>query len=144
MQGAWFSLIALMLSFGCSKDGSVNVNSTFDYSIEQSRSCFCPYGGQTAKIYVSADTIADALWISDGTHLSPGQRAGYRTIKGLIDEIAHWNTSLFVVNISYDSLNGYPSFLSIYPKAVVTSDSIVGGIFDAGVAYRTGNYIRYN
>lgn len=144
MKGSWFIPIGALVLFGCSQDNSVNVSSRFDYSVEQTRSCFCPNGGKAATIFVVSDTIADAVWISDGSHLSPEQWAGFRTINGLFDEMTRWDTSRFNIKVIYDSLHGYPSLLSVYPKAVTNPDSTTSVILDAGVAYKTSNYVNYN
>ncbi|MCL4539461.1 MAG: DUF6174 domain-containing protein [Bacteroidetes bacterium] len=136
------AFLAVMLP-GCSKDAAVNVNPRYDYSIDQARYCFCPNGGKAVRLFVVADTIADAVWLSDGSHVSHGDWGAYRTIKGLYQEMSRWDTSAVAINVTYDSVYHYPALLSISPKPVVTPDSIVTVISDAEVAYKTYNYIRY-
>ena len=131
-----------MVFLGCSDKGnSVDAGRFFDYSIEQSRSCFCPNGGKSVKLFIAADTVADAVWLSDNVHLNSIERQAYRSIKGLFMEIEYWDTSsIFQVRTIFDSVNHYPSYVSITPKPIILNDSIVGVICDADVSYRTWNY----
>jgi hypothetical protein len=137
-------LYSVLIS-GCTKnDSSVSPGKPFDYSIEQSISCFCPQSGESVRLFVIADTIADAVWLSNNTHISYAERQRFRTIKGLFEEIERWDSSsTFQVTIAYDSVNHFPSRVSIYSKPIIVNDSIIGIIYDANISYRTWNYTKY-
>ncbi len=115
-----------------------------DYSIEQTRDCFCPQGGQPVKLFVASDTIAEAVWISDNTRLSWIEWQRFRTISGLFNEIDRWDTSSsFSVHAEYDTKHNFPSYISITPKPNIVNDTISSIIKDAGVSYRTWNFVSY-
>jgi hypothetical protein len=137
-------LFAIVLFSGCAKnDNSVN-NLPFDYSIEQTRDCFCPQGGQPVRLFIVSDTIADAVWIATNEHLTPVEWQRFRSIKGLYNEIAYWDSSsVFQVSASYDSVYHYPTLVSITSKPIVVNDTLVSIIEDANVSYKTWNYTKY-
>ena len=145
MKSATFIFAILILFSGCTKkDESVNIGQTVEYSIDQSRSCFCPQAGEPVRLFVVADTIADAVWIKTNSHLTPGEWHGFRSIKGLFNEIALWDTSsIFQVIASYDSVYHYPSNIDIEPKPIIVDDTIVRIMTDVGVVYTTWNYTKY-
>ncbi|HEY9165811.1 MAG TPA: DUF6174 domain-containing protein [Candidatus Kryptonia bacterium] len=136
MKGICVTVILAVTSFACSKDATVNVKPGYDYSIDQTRLCFCPGSGDSARIYVVADTIFGAISLSDNTPLTISQRTRFRTIKGLLDEMARCDTSIFNIEVRYDSVYGFPAWLSIYPK-------LSSGLYDASLAYSTHNYAKY-
>jgi hypothetical protein len=140
-----YIFLAFFLLTGCTEKGnSVDASRFCDYSIEQSRSCFCPYAGNPVKLYVAADTIADAVWLSNNEHLNSIERQAYRTIEELFMEIEYWDTSsTFQVSAIFDSVDHYPSYVSISPKPIIANDTIIGVICDADVSYRTWNYKKY-
>ena len=127
----------------CSCDTSVNNNNSYDYSVEQNLGCFCPQGGVWVKIYAKADTVAEAVTISDNNPLSYQERMRYKTIKGLFEVISQLDTSVYDVRVAFDSLNNYPSYLYFNPKPVVHGDT-VQVIVDAQMSYSTRSYIKLN
>lgn len=144
MKTLVFLSFILYVFYGCLKnDISMNDNAQYDYSIEQSMSCFCPQGGEKVKIFVAADTIADVILFSNNSHLAQDLWGRYRTINGLYTEVARWDTSTNVVKVLYDSVYHYPSYVSINPKSVIINDTLVSEISDAGFSYTTKNYIKY-
>jgi hypothetical protein len=145
MRSITFISVALVILCGCSGDDLlVNNNFKYDYSIEQSRSCFCPNSGEKVKIFVRSDTIADVILLSDNSHLAYSSWQPYRTIKGLLREVALWaDTVRFAVKVSYDPLFHYPSFISVNPKPFMVNDTIVSVMTDAGFTYETHNFIKY-
>jgi hypothetical protein len=145
MKMKLYIVLCLVPVAGCAEnDGIVSVYRRIDYSIEQSRSCFCPQGGQSVKLFVAADTIADAIWLPNNNHLSYNERQRYRTIKGLYEEIERWDTSsTFRVDAEYDPVYHFPSSIHIYPRHVIINDTVVGAIFDADISYITWNYTKY-
>lgn len=121
---------------GCSKEENLVVtNPIYDYSIDQMVSCFCPEIAD-ARIFVVADTIISVISLSDGLSIPYQYWKRYRTIKNLFEFIATCDTVLFNIQVEYDSLYGYPSFVAMYPK---TSS----GLRDIYMAFRTRNYIKY-
>jgi len=137
MRSLIFISVAFVIFCGCSGDDLlVNDNFKYDYSIEQSRSCFCPYSGEKVKIFVKADTIADIIFLSNKSHLAYNWWQSYRTIKGLFREVSLWDDTVrFAVKVSYDPIFHYPSFISVNPKPFL-------GITDIGFAYETKNYLK--
>jgi hypothetical protein len=136
-----------MLIDGCyGNEGILDFNNSFDYSIEQSLSCFCPGSHEPARLFIKSDSIVDAVWLSNNIHLSYSERQRFRTIKGLFDYVEHWDSlsSEFQVDVVYDSVYQYPSIVSVYPKPVVINDTVAVVITDADFSYRTWNYIEYN
>jgi hypothetical protein len=127
----------------CGCDTSVNQNNSHDYTIEQQLGCFCPQGGVWVKLYVKADTIAEAVTISTNSHLSYEERKSYKTIKGLFEVISQIDTATYNVKISIDSVNNYPSYLYFNPKPIVHGDT-VQIIEDAQMTYTTKNYNKLN
>ncbi|MEJ2617173.1 MAG: DUF6174 domain-containing protein [Ignavibacteriaceae bacterium] len=136
-------LSAVYLLFSGCKENSISVIESIDYSIDQKLSCFCPNSGVTVRLFVRADTIADAIDLSEKTHLTKNEWKGYKTIKGLFDEISALDTSIFTVKVSYDPVYHYPAFISANPKPVYVNDTIVQVIMDADFSYSTSNYIEY-
>ncbi len=138
MRNTWIVLITVMVFFGCSKNNSLNVDSKHGYSVEQTVLVpFGPVHPDSARIYVVSDTISDVVSLSNNTHIPRDRWTWYRTIKGLHDEATRWDTSVFEINITYDPVHGYPSWLSIYPKPS-------SGLHDVSIAYRTRNYKECN
>jgi hypothetical protein len=136
-----FTAVYLLLS-GCSEN-STGVTELIDYSIDQRLSCFCPNHNVTVRLLVRADTIADAVDLSNKIHLPKNEWERYKTIKGLFEEITSLDTSVFTVKVSYDPVYHYPSFLSVNPKPVYLNDTTVQIIMDAGFSYYTSNYVKY-
>jgi hypothetical protein len=145
MKSTTFISVIFILFSGCTKnDESINVGQTVEYSIDQSRSCFCPQAGEPVRLFVVADTIADAVWIKTNSHLTPVEWQRFRSIKGLFNEITLWDTSsIFKVIASYDPFYHYPSKIDIEPKPIIVNDTIVSIITDVGVVYTTWNYTKY-
>ncbi len=71
MKNLVFFSVAFAALCGCSENDSlVGTNFSFEYSIEQSRSCFCPNSGEKVKLFVNADSIVDVILLSDHSHPS--------------------------------------------------------------------------
>jgi len=120
---------------------SFGQNGAYDYSIEQRRDCYCLYGDVWVKLFVRADTIADAITIPGNLHLPNEQRRWYKTIKGLSDEMSNIDTLNYSMHVTMDSSNNYPSYLSFGPKKVRHGDTVIV-ILDAWITYSTRNYIK--
>jgi Family of unknown function (DUF6174) len=136
----FFALISFVFA-GC--ENSVTENEPVDYSIDQRLSCFCPNSDKNVRLYIRADSIADAVDISKKIHLPKDEWGRYKTIKGLFDEISLLDSSVFTVEVSYDPIYQFPSLINAYPKPIHVNDSIVQIIMDAGFSYSTSNYVKY-
>lgn len=142
MKKLFFYCIAILFWVnGC--DSPVNQNNSNDYSIEQQLGCYCPLGGVWVKLYIKADTIAQAIAIADNRRLSYEEQKRYKTIKGLFNVMAELDTSIYNVKILMDSINNYPSLISFNPKPEVHGDTVLI-IMDAQMAYTTKNYVKLN
>lgn len=129
----------LIVLAGC--ETGVNENKVYDYSIEQQMNCSCPQAGVWVKLYVKADTVADAIRISDNYQLKKEERTPYKSIKVLFDLIAELDTAACMVTIRIDSVNNYPTYIYSNTKPVVKGDTVMI-ITDAQWSYLTRNYIR--
>jgi hypothetical protein len=96
-----------------------------DYTIDQSRECFCINGGEAMRVTVRADTVASVKRISNDTVIS---KDWYYSIDTLFWIIQHGTHDSLVVK--YNSRYGYPEFLDIDPQMHP---------FDGGVLYQTSN-----
>ena len=141
MKTIFSCLPALIALIAC--DIGVNESQVYDYSIEQQMNCFCPQTGVWIKLYVKADTVADAIRISDDYHLKNEERKPYKSIKGLFDLIAGLDTVACMVTVRMDSVNNYPTFIYSSPRPVVIGDTVMI-ITDAQWSYITRDYIRLN
>jgi hypothetical protein len=139
MKNILYFLITTIILGGC--DTPIDKNNSYDYSIEQQMGCFCPLGGVWVKLFVSADTIADAINLSDNSRIAYEERRSYKSIKGLFDVISRIDTATNDARIIIDSVYNYPSFIYFNPKPIVHGDT-VWTIADAQMSYTTRNYIR--
>jgi hypothetical protein len=139
MKSILFCLAATFAWCGC--DTPVNENSSYDYSVEQQIGCFCPNAGVWVKLFVKADTIADAVTMPDNIHLSYEERRPFRTIKGLQELIPQIDTGKYDVKITMDSAYNYPSYIYFTPKAVRHGDT-VQVVTDAQMVYTTKNFVK--
>lgn len=103
---------------------SYNVHS---YTIDQTRSCFCPYIG-TVRITIQADTIAQVLKLSDTSIIANPSPTLYLTIDSLFSIIQNGKNDSIVVQ--YNAQYGYPESLDINPQRHPV---------DGGVLYATSN-----
>ena len=99
-----------------------------DYTIDQIRSCFCPYGGQTMRITVRSDTISSVKQLSDNSELPASIARAYLTVDSLFATIRTSTKDSLV--ITYEATYGYPTFLDINPQTHAV---------DGGVAFSTSN-----
>ena len=131
-------LITFVLLCGCIEDNLV-VSSTdeydqwksmeiHNYTIDQTRSCFCVDGGQPMRLTVRDDTLNMVVRISDGTLLSSDASRWYRTIDSLFGHIRNRGGDSLIVR--YNAQYGYPEHLDINPQWHPV---------DGGVLYTTSN-----
>ena len=97
-----------------------------NYTIDQSRSCFCPYAGELMHIIVRSDTIANVIRISD---LSIVTSPAYISIDSLFGIIRKSKTDSLVIR--YNTQYGYPEYLDVNPHLHP---------LDGGYLYETSNF----
>ena len=140
MRTCYILIVALTVLLG-SCDTPFVENDMYDYSVDQQMGCFCPQAEVWVRLFVRADTIALATNISTGSHLAYQQWSLYRTVKGLFDEIAMIDTSMFDVVVVMDSTYNYPSYAHFAPKPIVHGDTALV-VDDAQWSYSTRNFVR--
>ncbi|HEX9252762.1 MAG TPA: DUF6174 domain-containing protein [Ignavibacteriaceae bacterium] len=96
-----------------------------NYSIDQSRSCFCPDAGELVRITVRSDSIFSVIKISDNSVITSSHYFTVDSLFGIINNSG--NDSLAV---RYNAFYGYPEFLDINPQLHPV---------DGGVLYETSN-----
>ncbi len=97
-----------------------------NYSVVQTRGCFCPRGGEPMRITVNADTVVSVVSLWDGTQLSPVEASAYYCIDTLFAAVEHFAGDSIVVR--YDPTFGYPAHVDIEPQLHPV---------DGGVVYET-------
>jgi Family of unknown function (DUF6174) len=132
-------MILLAISSGCHREQSTqpiqqspyglwksyNVHS---YTIDQVCMCYCINAGQTVRITVQADTIAQVLKLSDTSIIANPSPTLYLTIDSLFGIIQNGKNDSIVVQ--YNAQYGYPESLDINPQRHPV---------DGGVLYMTSN-----
>jgi len=139
MKASFFILSVMFILYGCNI--LQDEYNSYDYSIEQRRDCFCPQAGIWVKLFVKADTVSNAIRISDNYILSYNEFRRYKSIKELFDEIALRDTARYEVKIEMDSKNNYPAYVYFNPKPLVNGDT-VQVIYDAQLSFTTRNYSK--
>jgi len=130
--------ICLLFFFGC-KDKSTepNINEPFerwksfnlhDYTIDQTRMCFCPEAGEVMRITVRSDTIAAIYSVSQNAPIEFSISKYYRTVNSLFSLIQNIHRDSIVV--TYNSVYGFPEMLDVYPQLHPV---------DGGVLFQTSN-----
>jgi hypothetical protein len=100
-----------------------------DYTIDQTRQCFCINGGMKVNIVVRSDTVCSVIVLSDNSLvLSPYSKL-YLPIDSLFG-IIRSRSGKDSLDITYNSVYGYPEKLDINPQ----QHSV-----DGGVLYVTSN-----
>ena len=126
--------------FACQKDHSTQpVQSTpyeqwksfnmHDYTIHQTRRCFCVYGSLMMKIAVQSDSISSVVNLSDSNTILPSSFSWYLTIDSLFRIIQNANKTDSMV-VVYNSQYGYPEKLDLNPQLHPV---------DGGILYETSN-----
>ena len=96
-----------------------------NYTIDQSRSCYCPHASELVRITVRSDTIASVIRVSD---LSIVTYPFYLSIDSLFGIIRNSKTDSLVVR--YNTKYGYPEYLDVNPQLHP---------MDGGYLYETSN-----
>ena len=132
---------ALFFLFNSCDTIIVDESNSYDYSMEQRMDCFCSQTGIWVKLFIKADTVSNAVRVSDNNQLSYDDFKYYKSIKGLFDTITETDTTVYNLVVTYNSEINYPSYIYLNPKPFVT-DSITWIIADAELAYSTKSYVR--
>jgi hypothetical protein len=98
-----------------------------NYTIDQTRSCFCPNGGEKMWLFVKSDTVNSVIRLSDGTVLAYGSFPAYWSVESLFSYIKLSTDSMVV---RYNDKYGFPEYLDISPERHPV---------DAGALYETIN-----
>ena len=120
IRSLWLSVIILSL-IGCHKKDEV-ANPTpeivHEYSIVQSKRTASSYYYYAVdmRVYVKSDAIMDIRLLSDSSQLDRSYWNNYRTIKGLFDELAKWDTASYIVIDSMNVEDNYPKYISVQTK----------------------------
>jgi hypothetical protein len=127
----WLAFAGMAL-FGC-EDNGVDIPSLApgDYSIDQSLYCFCAFRGWQARVVVKSDTIAEVVCLDGDTLVSPAFWGNFKTIKGLFNEIAGRDTSVWIVEYAMDSTSTYPARLHVRHRQAT----------DVGMTWVTSNLV---
>jgi hypothetical protein len=131
-------LIAILSLASCVSTNEVRVDDSiikYDYSIDQ-RFYAHPILSNPARVFVNSDTICAVVILEDGRDLPYSSWRSYRTIKGLLDEIAKYDTTFYIVRVTMDSVNHFPSDLYISEKP--TNEISI----NASGGFITTNYIQ--
>jgi hypothetical protein len=98
-----------------------------NYTIDQTRSCFCPNGGEKMRLSVKSDTVNSVVRLSDGIVLEYGSFPAYWSVESLFAYIKSSKDSMVV---RYNDTYGFPEYLDISPQFHPV---------DGGVLYETTN-----
>ena len=130
--------IVLLCFFGCIDNGSQPVPldpyarwrsfGLHNYTIDQTRMCFCPLGGQMMRITVRSDTVASVVNLTDSSAVSPPLSVLYLSVDSLFGIIQRGRGDSLVT--TFNATYGYPETLDINPQVHPV---------DGGVLYTTTN-----
>jgi len=84
-----------------------------NYTIEQTRSCFCIHGGEKMRLLVKSDTVFSVMRVADGAVLSYAESRVYWSVEQLFSFIGSSQDSLV---IRYHPIYGFPEYLDIDPQ----------------------------
>jgi hypothetical protein len=138
-----FLLSALLLALACGACKDVETTTPqsdpfqlwrsynfHNYSIAETRNCFCLNGGVQMRIVVMSDSVNSVSKVSDGTTLPYGEPRVYFSIDSLFGIIRSGGKDSIVVQ--YDEKYGYPTYLDINPQLHPV---------DGGVLYLTSDLV---
>jgi hypothetical protein len=84
-----------------------------NYTIDQTRSCFCSNGGEKMRLLVKSDTVNSVVRLSDGVVLAYGSFPAYWSVESLFAYIKSSKDSMVV---RYNDTYGFPEYLDISPQ----------------------------
>ncbi len=95
------------------------------YLMEQQVACFCPYGGTTFDVSVSAGVVVSARALNTNGAEGPVQLSSFRTVDQLFDEIrAALRKSGTLVALAFDPALGFPITVSLDPVKNAIDDEV--------------------
>ncbi len=94
-----------------------------DYSLLQTRTCFCDNGGKAFLVTVRQGSIANVVDPANGGNVPPEKWGEFKTVQGLFDLLKSVDsTKVATVSASYDTLYGYPRIILLDSSAVRSGD----------------------
>jgi hypothetical protein len=116
-------LLTVVISAGCSNDSLTPSNAEyearwksqqiFNYTMVQSRKCFCPNGGQKVTVVVQNNLITDVR-DPNGQSLPVDSQKSYKTVDELFAIIRSVDPAkVATLNVLYDKKLGYPTNLYV-------------------------------
>ena len=130
---------ALLFIFGC--NNTLKPDSSYDYSIEQQRTCYCPLVGEWIRLFVVNDSVVKAIRSSDNYELTAEERTWYKSVQELFTMITETDTALYDVSFTVDPDDNYPSYVDFKRKPFVDENgNITGILMDADFSYKTRNF----
>ncbi len=94
-----------------------------DYTVLQTRTCFCAYGGRQFRITVRSGVIAGIVDPSTGSPLSSEEWGLFKAIDDLFTLIHSIDTAhVAVFRVSYDPRYGYPVMMYVDPSAQIADE----------------------
>lgn len=132
--------VSLMLLSACAHDptspeqNALNVavaqwnsarSASNSYLMEQQVACFCPYGGTTFEVSVSAGVVVSARALNTNGVEGPVQLSSFRTVDQLFDEIrAALRKSGTLIALAFDPALGFPVTVSLDPVKNAIDDEV--------------------
>jgi hypothetical protein len=94
-----------------------------DYSMHQSRTCFCVDGGRNYLVTVRSGRIAGIVDPSDGSVLTPDRWGAFMTISDLFALVRSIDTTKVAsLQVSFDPRYGYPRRVFVDPSAQIADE----------------------
>ncbi|MGE5351753.1 MAG: DUF6174 domain-containing protein [Acidobacteriota bacterium] len=134
-----FLLIPLLIAAGCNKEQVLqsDENDSYakwssygyhNYTVDQTRQCYCINGAEAMKVVVRNDTVMSVTRLSDNKELSHSEARWYMPVDSLFKKILNPGHDSIVV--SFNLKYGYPEKVDINPQLHPV---------DGGVLYLTSN-----
>ena len=94
-----------------------------DYSLLQSRTCFCVDGGKQVLVTVRSGNISSVVDPADGSILAADRRGAFMTIPGLFALVKSIDTTKVAsLQVSYDPRYGYPLRVFVDPSSQIADE----------------------
>jgi hypothetical protein len=94
-----------------------------DYSVLQSRTCFCADGGRQFLVTVRSGIITSVVDPADGSILSADRWGNFMTIPGLFALVKSIDTTKVAsLQVSYDPRYGYPLRVFVDPSIQIADE----------------------
>ena len=143
MKNIVYYLLGISILFN-SCDNPVEEVISYDYSIEQKMDCFCSQAGVFVKLFITADTVSNALRVSDNQQLSYNEFKYYKSINDLYNLIAATDTNEYILIVTQNNEDNFPSYVYVDLKPIKINDTTFVSVSDADYSYTTRNYVKFN